>query len=285
MTWKIQNIWAVAQVPPPPPTYMPVAPVAPIFPRENLARDEQVLFETRPRLIAMIMRGIIQLIIVSAVIFPLMVVFASWDVCWSIGLIVWFLFGLLPIILACIAWRYTAYALTNKRALLRHGVLSRHIVDSPHSSIVNVVLHQTFLERIFRCGTVIFSTAAAGAGMVSRRKLLGLGVVMWWALPEPVEVRRRVQEIIDESTKVAKMAEFQQMAAAFRGQVPGGPMQPPQQPPAQLIQTFTPTPPPQQVVYQVTIRCPTCNNTFGVPSAPRPLEIICPKCGTKGLLR
>ena len=68
-------------------------------------------------------------------------------------------------------------------------------------------------------------------------------------------------------------------------QQPPQPYQPPQAVP-QTVQTFTPTPPPTPPQSApVTIRCPSCNNMFQVPSTPRPLEVTCPKCGAKGTLK
>ena len=34
-----------------------------------------------------------------------------------------------------------------------------------------------------------------------------------------------------------------------------------------------------------TVKCPKCKETFPIPSAERPLSIVCPKCGSKGTLK
>ncbi|MCG2825431.1 MAG: hypothetical protein L6265_02420 [Thermoplasmatales archaeon] len=72
---------------------------------------------------------------------------------------------------------------------------------------------------------------------------------------------------------------------------PGYPMQP-YQPQTTLQQPYSPQPvpvkppPAQQPPTKPTIiKCPKCGETLQVTSGIRPIEIICPRCGAKGVLK
>ena len=61
------------------------------------------------------------------------------------------------------------YSLTDQRLLWRLGILRRVIVDIPLSRIQNIVLSQSFLERLFSVGTIRVSSAAdAGPPIILR---------------------------------------------------------------------------------------------------------------------
>ena len=55
--------------------------------------------------------------------------------------------------------RGTCLTVTNKRSILRRGLLSRNTNEVLHSHVRNVQIDQSFLERILKVGTVNISSA------------------------------------------------------------------------------------------------------------------------------
>ena len=67
------------------------------------------------------------------------------------------------LILLVIGWLKriaTHYMITDRRLIVRRGILSRNVDQTRLERIQNVNSSQTFLQRIFRVGTVDFDTAS-----------------------------------------------------------------------------------------------------------------------------
>jgi uncharacterized membrane protein YdbT with pleckstrin-like domain len=56
-------------------------------------------------------------------------------------------------------WLTTRYVVTNRRVLMRSGVLSRHGRDVPLTRVNDVSFHRSFVERIFGSGTLMIESA------------------------------------------------------------------------------------------------------------------------------
>ncbi|MBK8461199.1 MAG: PH domain-containing protein [Micropruina sp.] len=59
-----------------------------------------------------------------------------------------------------LTWRTTTYTLTNRRMITRRGIISKAGHDLPLQRISNVSYEQDLLDRILRCGTLVFTTSA-----------------------------------------------------------------------------------------------------------------------------
>ncbi|MEW5936724.1 MAG: PH domain-containing protein [Candidatus Thermoplasmatota archaeon] len=239
---------------PPPTAYgTPPAGMTPgLFPREYIGRDEQIIFETRPNIIPYILGGIVWLII--ATIFLVMTLaYAPIAEVASVCIIVYLLVIVVPLIISFFTWKNTFYAITNKRVMQTTGVFSRAANDAPHDKIQNVMTHQSIFERLFGFGSVVFSTAG-GVAVVSRKNIVAAGGVYWFALSDPVNTRRYVQDVMEACKRQAKMAEFQDMAAVLRASGALGA---------------------QPVAAAPAVTCPTCKAAIQRGVA------FCPSCGTK----
>jgi uncharacterized membrane protein YdbT with pleckstrin-like domain len=71
--------------------------------------------------------------------------------------------------LAIIAWipvsirrRSTQYVVTDRRVILKRGILSRHTIEMNRSKVESVDVDQTLLGRIFGYGTVIVRGTGGG---------------------------------------------------------------------------------------------------------------------------
>src|SRR4030042_2342380 len=67
--------------------------------------------------------------------------------------------GLLSFIIRLVKWKYTVYALTNKRILRRTGVFGRSYLDCSLGKVQNVEVRISILSRIFKFGTIRVATA------------------------------------------------------------------------------------------------------------------------------
>lgn len=59
-----------------------------------------------------------------------------------------------------VRWRTTHFVVTNRRVLVREGVLSRHGIDMPMSRINSVEFRHTVVERFLGCGTLVIESAS-----------------------------------------------------------------------------------------------------------------------------
>ena len=137
---------------------------------------------------------------------------------------------LLPILFAYLTWRHTFYGMTNRRAIKVSGIIGRFARDATYEKIQGVTLAQGVWGRMMGFGSVVFATASTSGGSFGlKAERQGLGI-LWWGVPNPVDVRARANEVSEEAQKRLKVAEFQQMASVFRAQgvaPPTGPMAPP----------------------------------------------------------
>jgi membrane protein YdbS with pleckstrin-like domain len=63
-------------------------------------------------------------------------------------------------VLPVVRWRTTHFVVTNRRVLVREGVLSRRGIDIPMSRINSVHFRHTVRERVLGCGTLVVESAA-----------------------------------------------------------------------------------------------------------------------------
>lgn len=88
-------------------------------------------------------------------------------------------------IVALIAWKITTYAavleISNKRTILRRGLLSRSMSEVAHDNIRNVQIYQSFWNRIWRVGKIGISSSGQD----------GIEVEIS-GIPRPDEVRRTI---------------------------------------------------------------------------------------------
>jgi len=100
-----------------------------------------------------------------------------------------FLLGLLWILVRYFRWRSTVYAVTSRRVIVQHGILSRDFDEIPVTQVRGVDVHSSFGQRILGYGTVRVSSE--GGSQVGNED--------WKGIPKPF----RFQKIIENSTQNA----------------------------------------------------------------------------------
>lgn len=104
----------------------------------------------------------------------------------GVALVLVFAFSFLP----WLRWRTTHFILTNRRIVVRSGVLSRSGRDIPLARVNDVTFSHTLIERMFRCGTLVVESGGERGQLVLPD------------VPEVEQVQRRLSELVEASLEV-----------------------------------------------------------------------------------
>ncbi len=132
------------------------------YPDELLVAGEEIVMHRHPHWKMLVVPVLVLLVVVGLGSYLAAVIGAqSWSP-WArivlavigIGLIV--RFTLAPVI----RWRTTHFVVTNRRVLVREGLLTRRGLDIPLRRITSVQFRHTLFERLFGVGTLVMESAS-----------------------------------------------------------------------------------------------------------------------------
>jgi uncharacterized membrane protein YdbT with pleckstrin-like domain len=132
------------------------------YPDELLVDGEQVVIHKHPHWKIVVLPVVVLLLVVAAGSFLAALVSAQTWAPWAwlaiavIGFALIVRFTVVPVL----RWRTTHFVVTNRRVLVREGVLSRHGIDIPMSRINSVQFRHTLLERMLGSGTLVIESAS-----------------------------------------------------------------------------------------------------------------------------
>lgn len=132
------------------------------YPDDLLVEGEQVVLHKHPHWKKIILPVLALLIMVGLGSYLAALMAAQpwagtgWLVLGGLGLVLIVWLTVIPVI----RWRTTHFVVTNRRVLVREGVLTRQGIDIPMSRINSVRLRQHLLERMLGCGTLIIESAS-----------------------------------------------------------------------------------------------------------------------------
>ncbi|MCB0918180.1 MAG: PH domain-containing protein [Actinobacteria bacterium] len=144
------------------------------YPQKLLSDGESVEFEMRPHWRALIVPGIILAIVVFGAAFLLTKLgewftangfidtFGSW-VIWLIAIFIMVVWVIRPFLY----WITTQYVFTNRRIIVRTGLISRQGRDMPLSKVNNVSFDVTFFGRILNYGLLTIDSASDEALVIN----------------------------------------------------------------------------------------------------------------------
>ncbi len=89
-------------------------------------------------------------------------------------------------------WGSTVYAVTDERIITQKGILNKSYEDVPLGQVTNMNVHQTLGKRMLGYGTIKFATQSTAG----RKEY-----IVWEAIPSPLTVRRKIQEVMDVRVK------------------------------------------------------------------------------------
>ena len=200
------------------------------FPRELLTSDETILLEIKPSPVPFVIAPALAM---SAILIVFLIGFASLAIvsmplairtC-GLPLVVFAIILVLTSFLGYLTWMNTYFAVTDKRVLQKSGLIGMNAFDAPLSSIQNVTLMQPFFFKLFGIGTIVFATSGTGGGAAIQRAQIARGMAnaMWLAgnivfagVKDPVAMRKRVQELVEQAVARQKERDYRKMAETFR---------------------------------------------------------------------
>lgn len=126
------------------------------YPQKLLSQGEVIKFEMKPHWRALIWPMLLLIIVVGLGAFLISLIPAPVNlaiVVLVVVIIVWF--SLIPFL----RWITTQYVFTNRRVIIRRGLLTKQGRDMPLSKVNNVTFEVTFLGRILNFGRLIIQSA------------------------------------------------------------------------------------------------------------------------------
>jgi uncharacterized membrane protein YdbT with pleckstrin-like domain len=132
------------------------------YPDELLVPGEEIIMHRHPHWKMMVVPVVVLLLVVALVSFLAAFIGAqSWGPWARIVLLVVALalvirFTLMPLI----RWRTTHFVITNRRVLVREGLVTRRGMDIPMRRITGVQFRQSLFERLFGVGTLVMESAS-----------------------------------------------------------------------------------------------------------------------------
>jgi len=166
---------------------------------------EQVLLQLRTHPKILFKPAVMQVALIAAhialsIYFPQHTGFAwvdEWGQLVVHGLIV--LIELTYVVVPALKWWNAGFTVTNRRLIETWGVLYRHSREIPLDRIASVTTERGILDRIFRCGTLVFhdasmNSAVGGRGLAERAGHGTVGI-RFHDIPHVEQVRHQIDEI------------------------------------------------------------------------------------------
>jgi membrane protein YdbS with pleckstrin-like domain len=135
------------------------------YPDELLVSGEEIVMHKHPHWKMLILPVVVLLVVVAVVSYLAAVIGAqSWSpwarlVLGVIGLGLVVRLTLVPVI----RWRTTHFVVTNRRVLVREGLITRRGMDIPMRRITGVEFRQGLLERLLGVGTLVIESPSEDA--------------------------------------------------------------------------------------------------------------------------
>jgi len=146
--------------------------------KDVLAEDEEVYILFRPWLTRMVIAPL-TLLILGLFLTEV-----------YIGFII-FLIALIWLVFRYLEWKNTIYALTDRRVIVKSGIIRINHNEAPVNNIQNVFLRQGIIGRILDYGDIYISTAG----------IMGLPTIIWRWVKNPSEVVRKINAVLGKVKK------------------------------------------------------------------------------------
>lgn len=136
---------------------------------KNSHPGERILFKTRPRFFQTLESAIIRLIVLFLLLYFFSTIITYFSLIqgristlttvpfveWSTDVLILFIAILFfSLIWTYLAWRSTCYILTNKRVMIKSGVISKKNVYMHFNKIQDITVTQGFVQRISSSGDI-----------------------------------------------------------------------------------------------------------------------------------
>ncbi len=131
---------------------------------KDLLLGEKIIFEIKPSKLIMIPGFVVGTFLF---IFLLIMIILAWNALttiWGGEFAVIFLMLLFItcfpfFVISWLKWRFISYILTDKRVIIKRGIIAKEFIEIPNNKIQNVYLNISILQRLVGTGSIAFSTA------------------------------------------------------------------------------------------------------------------------------
>jgi uncharacterized membrane protein YdbT with pleckstrin-like domain len=156
---------------------------------KGLAEDESIVLDLHPHWKALVAPVAVLVATCAAAGFGLAATPDYEYDAWARGFIVVVALGVLVAwaLVPFLKWRTTHFVVTDRRVLMRSGVLARTGRDVPLSRINDITFSHTVLERVLGCGTLVIESAGER------------GQVTLADVPRVEDVQRTVYELVEST--------------------------------------------------------------------------------------
>jgi uncharacterized membrane protein YdbT with pleckstrin-like domain len=155
------------------------------YPKKLLSEDETVVFEAHPHWKTLLV-PVLELLVVLALAGFLAAVIddtLAREVVAGLAVLLLVVFFVAPVL----RWRSTLFVFTDKRVVVRSGVLSRTGRDIPLTRVNDVTFSHNVLERMLGCGTLVVESAGER------------GQVQLTDVPHVEQVQRTLYELAEKA--------------------------------------------------------------------------------------
>lgn len=157
------------------------------YPKKLLSDDETIVLETHPHWKTLVL-PIVELLIAAGITgYLLSVVSDSLGRKVIAGVAVLLVLGL--VLVPFLRWRSTLFVITNKRVVVRSGILSRIGRDIPLNRVNDVTFSHNLFERMLGCGTLVVESAGER------------GQVQLTDVPKVEQTQRTLYELVEQAGK------------------------------------------------------------------------------------
>jgi uncharacterized membrane protein YdbT with pleckstrin-like domain len=156
---------------------------------KGLAEDESIVLDLHPHWKALVAPLIVLLAVSAGAGFGIAATpDYDYDV-WARGFIVVVALAVLAAwsVVPFLRWRTTHFVVTDRRVLVRTGILARQGRDVPLSRINDITFSHTVVERLLGCGTLVIESAGER------------GQVTLSDVPKVEDVQRTVYDLVEST--------------------------------------------------------------------------------------
>jgi uncharacterized membrane protein YdbT with pleckstrin-like domain len=138
------------------------------YPDRLLTSGEVVEYDMRPhwRMLALPALALVGIVFVG--VYAMTALPPGWDPArWLVALV---LGGLLLwlVVTPLVRWATTQYVITNRRVIVRSGIVARQGRDMPLARVNDVHFAYTIVDRLLGCGTLVVESAGESGQLVIR---------------------------------------------------------------------------------------------------------------------
>jgi uncharacterized membrane protein YdbT with pleckstrin-like domain len=158
------------------------------YPENLLGDDETIKFEMRPHWRSLIVPLIVLIgtVVVAGYLFGVLANDGFQGGVQTVMLISALVIILGWVVRPFLTWLTTQYVFTNRRVIVRSGLLSRSGRDMPLSRVNNVTFDKSLIDRILNCGQLTIQSAAEQ------------GTLVISAVPNVESIQRDVYRLYEE---------------------------------------------------------------------------------------